>query len=56
MIKYAIKLHENHKQGRLIFHAVPTDDLDEMIKLNSPFDELSIYDKEGNIVEMKKER
>lgn len=23
MIKYAIKLHGNHKQGHLIFHAVP---------------------------------
>ena len=131
MIKYAIKLHDNHKKGHLIFHAVPIEhknehippsyddyswqwyltnekdvvgtpidghiyesyitstegiegekyngmylyaeylnkhtkeikrtefirlssDIDEMINLNSPFDKLSIYDKQGNIVEIEK--
>src|SRR5699024_7591980 len=31
MIKYAIKLHENHKQGHLIFHAVPAEHTNEYI-------------------------
>ncbi|WP_080871734.1 hypothetical protein [Oceanobacillus timonensis] len=31
MIKYAIKLHENHKQGHLIFHAVPEEHTNEHI-------------------------
>lgn len=129
MIKYAIRLHENHKQGHLIFHAVPAEhtnkytppsyddyswqwyltskkdvvgtpidghiyesyitttelikdekydgmylyaeylnkhtkeikqtelirlsnDMDEMINLNRPFDKLSIYDEKGNTVEI----
>jgi|SRR5690625_263993 len=129
MIKYAIKLHENHKQAHIVFHAVPEEhinknippsyddyswqwyltnekevvgtpidghiyvsyittteeikdeeyegmylyaeyrkkhtkeikqtefislssDIDEMINLNSPFDKLSIYDKQGFPVEI----
>src|SRR5699024_326337 len=31
MIKYAIKLHENRKQGHLIFHAVPAEHTNEYI-------------------------
>ena len=31
MIKYAIKLHENHKQGHLIFHAVPVEHTNKYI-------------------------
>lgn len=31
MIKYAIKLHENHKQAHLVFHAVPEEHTNEYI-------------------------
>lgn len=31
MIKYAIKLHENHEQGHLIFHAIPVKHTNEYI-------------------------